>query len=103
MLLVALRGCRMPACRVSISVKHATATVRSRNRQQVSFRIDHLPRHTAIDDELGASDEPAFGAHQERRQSSDVVRRADASGGMEHVVLRAWRLTLGEYPAGADA
>ena len=65
---------------------HAAADAADR-----SLRIDHLPRHAAVDDELGAGDEAALRPHQERDQRGDVLRRADAPGGMERVVLRPRR------------
>ena len=51
------------------------------------LRIDHLPRHAAVDHELRAGDEPALRTDQKRSQGRDVGDCADPAGGMERMLL----------------
>src|SRR3954447_12524882 len=67
------------------------------------LRVDHLPRHAAVDNELRPGDEPALRADQPRRQTSDVVGRPHAPGRMERMILWPRRIALGEDPSRADA
>src|SRR5579863_8045718 len=67
--------------------------------------INHLPRHAAVDDEIGAGDETRpLAVEQPGDNLGDVFRLANAACRMLRMILAAERpVVLGCDPPGTDA
>src|SRR3982074_2548006 len=66
------------------------------------LRVDHLPGHAAVHDEVPAGYEAAHGPDKEGCQFRYVLNAADAAGRMERVLFLRWFRPLGQNPARAD-
>jgi hypothetical protein len=55
-------------------------------RRAAGLRIDHFPRHAAVEDDVLAGDEAVGGIGQEKNHAGDVVGLAHAAAGMLGVV-----------------
>src|SRR5436189_127103 len=100
MVYLAERRLRFPASGLG---QYKSSKFRGTGARTFLFLVNHLPRHAAVDNEIGAGDEArAFAIEQEGDDLGDVVGSSGAPCRMLQEVLATQSLLgIGHDPAGA--